>query len=1182
VSAAAFAQDAQDEFVFFDKLMGDGLYELASAEMEGFLQKNPGHPGAPDLFWKLERCYLRMDRPASAMERAKSFAEAVPEDERVCPSLLDAARAGAKAGMLPESAELLDILLRDHADCGQRGEAVLLSARIRRGQGDRAGAHQLLGWLIDHSSDPELLGKALYERADLRGEEDPESARPDYNTLKATLPDHPLAGFASLGLARLDHAQGHPDRALVELEWLLARFEQKDLLRPALELKADWLEEIGRLPDAAEALAELRRRFPGRPDAIDSILRESDLLRRAGRPGDALRRVEDGLRAEAANPRLLLAEAPLVEAAGRPSEALDIWRRAIQADPQGPSGLEAAGALFDRLLSEDPRDEVPGLAVQLFAGLEDPLQRARRRLQLGSYYEGRGDAKRARRSWEAVEGEDDRGPIFQESLFRRALLEEKESRWDDAEALLDRLQLEFGGSAWGLRARDRLDALHRFNRVDLKTAVDRLLSILQEDIPEPDRSFGVGRVLYEELKDFSRATELFESLSAELSDSSLASKALMEAGLAASREASKLALDDDAASSNWRERALALFDRAEAGASAASMERIDLERTLLEVQGIPEVVDRLPLLESFLEKWPESTLAWEIHFMRGRILSDLDSDSGRREALASFRAALAGSPPPERAFAVRLALGQAAQASEDWEAARAQYSILAQDAPSRYEGVEAVYGLGELAEREKHYGDAIGYFETYLEKASGSPRTPRCLIHLGDCRFFLADWAAARDAYMRLFKQWPDSPYADDAAFRWALSEERLGHREALRERLRWLAENGSERFRREAHWRLSKLAEEDGDASEQESRLKELIAMGWTGRYALDAGLTLSAMLLKSGRGGEAEALCDSLLQLGRSGEDRPLLEARRIRALLLSGKGEEALAAWKKLEEASPPPEEESAEVLLAFGRWYGDQGRPDEAQRWFGLCLERHGSAAAAADVAYESALLEAKAGRLAESLDRFDRIIADFPETEAARKAATRAGGIYYNRGDYPQASLRFEQAFALSEDPDPDLIYFSALSLEKAGDPKAALDRIQLLLIGHPEDEHVPEAMMKVGYFLQQLGQYDRALLAYRNADFFQDREGKARLHFWIADCLEAKGDLSAAGSAFLKVSYLYADVGMWGVTAGLRAARVFEKSGDVDQARILYRKVIDSQGDDDFGRSASEGLARLEGGGNGP
>ncbi len=1183
VPLSAIALDEQEELVFFGKLMGDGLYELASAEMESFLQRNPQHPERSELLWKLERCYLALGRPVSAMERARAFTAAAPDDPRACEALYEAAHAGAQEGLLDEASLLLEILLSEHAACVHHGEAVLLSARIARAKEDRAAAHQLLGWLIDHSSDREILGRALYERAELRAEEDAESARPDYLALKSNMSNHPLAGFASLSLARLEQEKGHPDRALAELEWLLGRFDQRDLVGPALGLKADWLESIGRPLQAAEALDDLRLRFPERADEADLILRESALLRQGGSPAQALRLVEGGLLSLPEDPALLLEQAPLVEAAGRKAEALNIWRRVIELDPKGRRGLAAQGELFERLLESDPRGEVPGLAEGLLAGLEDPGARAHRRLELGLYYREQGQSGPAERSWEAIEDEDPRGVVFQESLYLRALLAEKEGNWAQAETLLDRLQREFGGSAWGLQARGRLDAIQRFSRVDLDESVERLLAILQENVPEPERSFGVGRVLAEGLKDFPRATEHFESLAASLSDPALAAEARLEAGLAASREASRLSLDDDGAEvAAWRGRALRLLASAREGAPAILHERIDLERTLLEVHQIPEPVDRLPMLELYLERWPESPLAWEVHYLRGEILGNLGAGSSSEAALASFRAALAGSPPPERIYAVRLALAQTAQAGEDWNLAGEQYRILAEEAGPRYEGVEARYGLGELAEKNKRYSEALGYFEAYLEMAPGSQRYPRCLIHVGDCHFFLAEWDAASRAYARLAEEWPESSFADDAVFRMALCAERLEAREDLEQGLTWLTEHGSERFRREAHWRLAKLNAQDGEKEAQEGELRALLDMGWTGRYALDAGLSLSELLLDAARGREAAELCDSLLAAGQPGEERPLIEARNIRAMLLAGNGAEAELAWNALSQTSPPPDDESAKVLLAFGRWHGGQGRPAEAQRWFGLCLERHGDTVAAADVAYENALLEAKDGRLLRALELFDQVMNSYPDTDAARESAMRAAGIYYNRGDYAESSARFERAFVLTDRPDPELIYFSALALEKAGDPRAALDRIQLMLIDYPEDERVPEAMMKVGYFLQQLGQFDRALLAYRNADFFQDREGKARLHFWIADCLESKGDLAEAGSAFLKVNYLYNDQGMWGVTAGLRAAMVYEKLGDAEQARILYQKVIGSQGDNDFGRSAQEGLDRLQGGGDGP
>ena len=73
----------------------------------------------------------------------------------------------------------------------------------------------------------------------------------------------------------------------------------------------------------------------------------------------------------------------------------------------------------------------------------------------------------------------------------------------------------------------------------------------------------------------------------------------------------------------------------------------------------------------------------------------------------------------------------------------------------------------------------------------------------------------------------------------------------------------------------------------------------------------------------------------------------------------------------------------------------------------------------------------------------------------------------------------------------------------------------------------------------------------------------------------AHGD--AALGAFLKVGYLYGDQGLWGVTATLRAAFLYERSGALDEARQLYARVLANQGpDSDPGRSAAEALRRLE------
>jgi tetratricopeptide (TPR) repeat protein len=225
------------------------------------------------------------------------------------------------------------------------------------------------------------------------------------------------------------------------------------------------------------------------------------------------------------------------------------------------------------------------------------------------------------------------------------------------------------------------------------------------------------------------------------------------------------------------------------------------------------------------------------------------------------------------------------------------------------------------------------------------------------------------------------------------------------------------------------------------------------------------------------------------------------------------------------------------------------------------------------------MEARAGEHEAALLRFDSLRERYPDSPACLEGCVIAGDILYRLGRYEEAGRRYEAAMAMHDAPPADLLYHSALALEKNEDPAGALERVQILLARHPEDERVPEAMMKVGHLLQTLGQHDRAILAYRNAEIFQDREGRARLQFWIADCLESAGDPEGALSAFLKVGYLFGDQGLWAVTAMLRAASLCEEAGQLSQARQLYARVIADQGEDsDFARTAREALARLDGG----
>ncbi|MCP4545868.1 MAG: tetratricopeptide repeat protein [bacterium] len=1172
-----------EDLTFFNKLYTDGLYDVAIGQMEALLTRNPRHSERNELVWLLGYSCRALERNGEALTWLDEFATVAPADSRACTALFDGAGCGAAAGELQRTGLVLDRLLREFGECEHHAAAVLLSARVKVALGEEAVALQLLGYLIDSTGDDELLGRALFERARLRGEHDPEAARADLEQLKASLPKHPLAGFAAMELAEQSAAQGREESAYDDLDWVLTNFDLAEILTRALRMRADLQIREGRYADAANSLTEFRTRFPGDGD-LDLLSEEVDLLLSAALPQEALLRAR--LYWDRAGDTLiawhLLGRA--VEATGNRERALEAWTRVADLDPEGELGLAALQHLFELHLESSSEEDISGLSTlvnRLLERLPDVDERGRVLLRLGDKWVASGRPLAAERAWESLLDDYSSCAAVPAALFKLAGLREVQGSWREAEQLYNRLVREHGASARGMDARRSLENLRLYYRVDEHAAVGKLLDLFGSDMAEPERSLLVGEVIMNDLKDFPRAWEYFS----ELTNRNPTEQYLLLTGRAALRQKEKLLLAAgvNESAAIWRDRALQALETCLRSAAGETAAEAQYELTLLRLAELPSGPDRLPLYDGYLRTWGESRWAARLYFERGELYRGpgwSDRTAARRRATEDYQRVLTLEPESGESeiwrLRARLALGHLALEDERHEEASDHFRQIVAAAPTLYEGCEALFGLGEVAEMTRQFRAAQNHFRRYLELAPSSPRRARCLIHIGDACYFLGEWPQAREMYLAVGLAEPDSPLVDDAIYRLALTEEQTGNIAEYHTRLIWLLRNGSPRFMREAAWRLARAASAAGHDEDTLNYLEFLRDLGWDGRYAAEGGLLLGGIYLETGDGPTAVAHFDSLLARVTLGDARPEAELGRVRALLLAGRTDEATTAWEALASAAAVADEERAQVLLGFGRACIAGDEVPRAVEYFEACVNGFPGDDSAAWAHYELAMIEGRARRFTDACAGFDRLLELHPRSAAAREGAIKAAGILYSQGDFAGAGERYEHALTLHDDPPPELLYYSALALEKNMQAEPALARIRTLLARYPDDEHVPEAMMKVGFYLQALGQYERAILAYRNAELFQDREGKARLHFWMADCLESAGNIPEALAEFLRVTYLFSDQGLWGVTATLRAATLYERGGEVSQARQLYEKVIAGQGaDSDFGKAANDGLRRL-------
>ncbi|MBM4117145.1 tetratricopeptide repeat protein [bacterium] len=1034
------------------------------------------------------------------------------------PSLAEI-RALAEAGQVAESESLLHHRLLEEPAAPERGEALLLAARLAAARGEGPLAFALLGQLLAGGAEGELAGRALFERAALRAAADPLAAREDLERLQRQAPGHPLAGFAGLRLAEQALAAGEQARALAELDALLARFDEAPLAGAALAQRAALHEAAGRPGAAAADLASLRGRFPERAAAAE---RELGLLLDAGEESaaralwselaarDSTLAASPALRAVAAE--LLLREGDAAARDRRLPEALAAWERAVAA----AAGAEPAAAALHRL------------------------------------------ARAAERGGD--------GP--------RAL------------ALHARLLAEHPQSPWASEAAERQERLVRYYPVDREAALARLLEALRAQETASgeiarERELAVGRLLLEDFKDFSAASEHFLRLAPREPAGEARARALLAAGRAALREAERLALAGAAgteAAVAWRERARRDLEAGIAEGAAAPAAEARGELAALPLAALPPEADRLPALSARLAAGPEGPALAPYYYERAELLR---ARGAQGAALAQARAdaerAQALAPAGPWAGRAALVAGQLALAAGDSAQAKRRLAALA--AGAGREAAEAHFELGRLEAAARHPRRASAHFERFLAGAPGSPRRALGQLWLGDCQLRAGDAAAAEASYAALLAAPGAASLEDDARYRLGLCAERRGDSAAARARFTAVLGGDDARLRREAAWRLATAAAAAGRPAEALAALAGLTGPGLPAR---EAARLRGELQLALGQGEAALALLDSLLAPGADAPpgaaEREELAAQRIRALLLTGRRQSALEAWQELRAGAALAPEAAAALELAFGQERLLAGDRTAAARHFVACRDEYPAAPAAGEARGELLLLALPGDELAGAPAELDSLRACCGGSASVRRAAEAVALALAGAGDWTGASELFAWCLARDNEPGPELLQDAATALARAGRRAEAVHQLARFLDRYPEDPRAGTARLERARLLQELGDCEGALLAYREAELYllEDAESRARLRFWIGDCLESLGEREAAAGAFLGLAERFPAQGLWGVTALLRAAALCEVGGELARAEQLYARALAAQGPGtEIGASAAAGLARL-------
>jgi tetratricopeptide (TPR) repeat protein len=524
----------------------------------------------------------------------------------------------------------------------------------------------------------------------------------------------------------------------------LERWRLSQATDPAVESLARariarvWLDELN---DAVRARDELERALRLRPDdgALWALMARA--LEATGDPRRALEATARAATLHAGEARLALElrAAALAEAAALPEEALAHARAALAAVPESAPALASVAALLARLGRLDEAVNAYQDAIERAEEVHDDGARADLLVALAQL------ARHALHDRHGARAYVDRALAIAPSataLQLAAELADEDGRLDDLELLLG--QLAAGGD---------VDA--RLRQAETLLTLGRLpdaAAAAEAGVATRPAAWAVLARIYEAAGEPGKQRHALEQSTA----------AAGAHGLAARRKLAQLrADDDDLEGARALLEAAVIPDAAEGRAEldSAAEGRAGVASAAEGRAGIDNSPDgdeaRLAvelLVDVLLRQGDDAALDVAL----GR-LAELRADAGGRaralsaqgtararlgrpdDALASYRAALALVADDDD-VEVRAGLGEAAYALKRWDEARAALEpLFARGLPPQ---IERALRLGEIAERQGHSDEALGFYEAALAAGAHAADALRAYHALAGLQRSRGDFAA--------------------------------------------------------------------------------------------------------------------------------------------------------------------------------------------------------------------------------------------------------------------------------------------------------------------------------------------------------------------------------------------------------------------------------------------------------
>ena len=1206
------------DFTLAVKLYNDGMYDLARAQFQHFIETYPesqlsvdarfylgltllslhrysearttfqnfamtyqDHPKAPEAWWNVGECYAlekNYREAATAFERLTVF---YPKSSRAPEALLNAARYFIAVKDTDDAKQSLRTVLQNYVSSPQVVTARMKLAEIMASQGNLAAAKAELNRIINTTSDPEQkldAQLALVSILDQAGELD------QATNLISTLSKQTNAKIAltsgllalSLGDAEKAAAQFLIASSDVHPSKEISRKPQPETANASIKSAAMFglgvaHFKLRRYAEAASDFERFEKTYPESDSNFTARWYRAQSLTQLRRFNEALAVLEPLVESKDTSLMKLKAltfSSRIAQATGQPRRAAELLEQLVeysqllsQSAQLAKEWQQEALLLLARLYKDDLHN--PRQAV---ATLERLL--ASRPVSL--------------RNWR-----------MDDALFLTAQTMAEEGNAQSALNFIDELVQKFPASDLVEASVSLRDSLQRYSTKKSDHAVEALAELMRQFLSGTSKDqalFELGMIQYRDLKDFQKSALTFSEVSRITGEPALREKALVQkakasfyasaqnklslplrqAALAAISSALPLTIEKEKSELQLMQLQLLLF-------SAESMEKQAHTETIL--PGTVEPVDT-SLAFSTARNVLSSTSASDsakaaAASLAGRLALHLNQPAA---AINWLNHALSYAADDQRPMLESL-LAQSLLLAGKIDTAQVVLSDIARRKAANPATPAALWNLTRIEVTNRQFKDALSNLRTieesyYYTSYADSARAllPVVLLRAGktsDAIAFITHELTEIDA----------DPFAEDEArlpllIALAESYEAAGrlldaqrtYRQAIildprGKEAAWLYQQFASVEKRTGNtytaiWSLQHSAELAGSAS---------------GSIAVTE--QAANLLFLQGADSEAIQLYTTLLKMVASAEKSKEYKAKIIIATYRMGDIPEADRLRR---EFISTYKSNNDETQFAYERSVAlfKQQRYDEAKKAFESFINDYSKSPLVPWAYYWIGKTEEATGQPDRAKKRFQKILKEFPGSDVIPRVYLSLGNIDFRAEKYEDA-VRFYRTItdsllvpAIGVNADTAIVPYAMSNLIEAyknlGMSDAALDYTRRFIQLFPNDPSIPDRRVDVGILYERLGYYDQALLHFQNLLEEASPDLEAEIRYYIGECYFYKADYERAILEFLKVPYLTTKpTGIdWRANAFYMAGQSYEKMGKYNDAIKMYQEIINRPGID--------------------